>query len=62
MEPTEYYVEWREDFDDHSGWFCKSQVKDLIDRIIALQDDGEATIHTIIKGYQRHVDDFKDEG
>lgn len=58
MEPTEYYVEWREDFDDHAGWFCKSQVKELITKINDLKEDGEATIYKIIKGYEMHVDDF----
>ena len=48
----EFYMEWREDFDDQYGWFDESELKEEIKRIKALEedDDGEASVGKIIKG------------
>lgn len=48
----EFFMEWREDFDDQWGWFDEEGLKKEIKRIKKLidEDDGEAAIHRIIKG------------
>lgn len=51
-EKREYFMEWREDFDDQWGWFTKTDLLKEIKRIKALEedDDGEASVGKIIKG------------
>lgn len=51
-EKSEYYMQWREDFDDQWGWFTYEQLKKEIERIKKLEkdEDGEASIDKIIKG------------
>lgn len=49
----EYYMKWREDFDDQQGWFTKKELETEIKRINELildEENGEASIEVIIKG------------
>lgn len=58
-EKREFFMEWREDFDDQWGWFTESELKKEIKRIKKLIDDdedGEASISRIIKGKNVTVD------
>ncbi len=49
-----FYMTWREDFDDQWGWFTESELMEEIERIKKLSDDddGEAAIRLIIRGQE----------
>lgn len=58
----EFYMTWREDFDDQEGWFTEEGLIAEIERIKALDEDGEAEVRTIIKGenvFDKYVKDSK---
>jgi hypothetical protein len=60
MEQRDYFVLWREDWDDQEGWFTKAEAKELIDRIWQLEADGESgepMILSVIQG-RNALDDF----
>lgn len=51
---NEYYIAWREDYEDFTGWFTKVDAAILVNRIWALEangDSGEPTVYDIIKGH-----------
>lgn len=53
MEPQEYFIRWRENFNDEEGWFTKDQAKELVRRIHDSKEEdigGELDIYCVIKG------------
>lgn len=53
MKTKQFYMRWREDFDDQEGWF--ETEKELIAEVLRIQmladdGDGEACVMTIVKG------------
>lgn len=49
----DYYMKWRESFDDQEGFFTKKELEKEIKRINVLildEEDGEASISLILKG------------
>lgn len=45
-----YFVMWREDYDDHYGWFSEQGVKEIVRHIEGLDGESESEIQTIIEG------------
>lgn len=57
MDKLEYFVMWREDYNDEEGWFTKDQAEALVNRIWTIEAEeqnggygGEPEIYFIIKG------------
>lgn len=60
MDKKEYFMCWREDFEDHSGWFTEAdlRLKAQCIRLLESEDHGEATIYQIVRGVDM-TGDFK---
>lgn len=57
---AEYFVMWREDYEDMDGWFTEVEALSLVNRIWALEAEGESgepSVYRIIKG-QDLTEDF----
>lgn len=56
----QYFMRWRENFDDQEGWFSFSELEKEVERIkkLVAEADGEATIYMIIYG-QLVTEQFK---